>query len=40
MHTDCGTPSESGLDAMDSAPTVTPPHSIPVIYIEILLFRN
>jgi len=35
MHTD------HGLDTMGSAHnTVTPPHSLPVIYIEILLFRN
>jgi len=33
MHTDCGTPSEH-------LATMTPPHSIPVIYIDILLFRN
>jgi len=43
MHTGYGTPSEhlaNGLDTMGSALTVTPVHSIPVIYIEILLFRN
>jgi len=33
MHTYCGTPSEH-------LATLTPPHSILVIYIEILLFRT
>jgi len=46
MHTDYGTAREhltnyNGLDTLGSThKTVTPPHSIPVIYIEVLLFRN
>ena len=46
MHTDRGTPKGvfnqlNGLDTMGSAHnTVTPPYNMPVIYIEILLFRN